>query len=453
MRSRLREGQRVSVIGAGRSGRAVATLLREHGLDVLVSERASLGSDVVQSIEATGARVETGGHSQAVLDVDFLVTSPGVPESAEPIRNARQRGLPVYSEIEVASWYCEAPIVAVTGSNGKTTTTSLIGSIFHKAQRPVEVAGNIGLPFSAVVDRLDPDATAVLEISSFQLDTIEAFRPRVALLLNITPDHLDRYDSFDHYVSSKLRIAENQGAGDTLIYGLDDPVLRSVLPGGVAGRGIRILTFSTDTEPDEGAFLRDGLLVLRINSAEEPLMQAEELALRGQHNVRNALAAALAARVMEIRSDVIRESLMTFEGVPHRLEFVRELDGVRYVNDSKATNVNAVWYALESFRRPIVLIAGGRDKGNDYSEIADIVRSRVCALIGIGESGDRVVGALGPKVPFSRRVFTMEEAVELARAVASPGDVVLLSPACASFDMFENFEERGDTFRRLVNDL
>ncbi len=453
MRPRPLEGRRVSVIGAGRSGRAVAALLCGAGVGVLVSERSELDPDVVRGIEATGAKVETGGHSESVLEVDFLVTSPGVPETAEPIKRARERGLPVYSEIEVASWFCEAPVVAVTGSNGKTTTTSLIGSIFRKAGRNVEVAGNIGVPFSAVVHRLDRSGTAILEISSFQLDTIETFRPRVALLLNITPDHLDRYDSFDHYVSSKLRIAENQGEGDTLITCYDDAVLRRTVPGMVEGRGIQTLAFSTKEEPEEGAFLRDGLLVLRINSIEEPLMQAEELALRGQHNLRNALAAALAARVMEIRSDVIRESLMTFEGVPHRLEFVRELDGVRYVNDSKATNTNAVWYALESFRRPVVLIAGGRDKGNDYSELYDLVEKRVCALIGIGESGDKVVAELGSRVPFSRRVFTMEEAVELARTVSSPGDVVLLSPACASFDMFENYEERGDIFKRLVNEL
>lgn len=446
-------GRRTAVLGAARSGMAAAALLRRSGLDVFVSERGAIAPEAARQFADLGIAFESGGHSEAVSEADFLVISPGVPSDAEPVKQAAERHIPVYSEIEVASWFCRAPILAVTGSNGKTTTTSLIGDIVRRAGRHTVVAGNIGIPFSSVVEELTPESVAVLEVSSFQLDHIHRFRPHVAVLLNITPDHLDRYGAFDRYIASKLRIAMNQRESDALVYSHDDTVTREAVQALPADRRLRTLAFSSEEELDEGAFVRHETLTLRLNSQEETLMQAEQLALQGRHNLRNALAAALATRVLEIRSDVIRESLMGFEGVAHRLEFVREIDGVRYVNDSKATNVNAVWFALESFRRPVILIAGGRDKGNDYTSLLPLVRSRVKAVIGIGESGDRVVRELGAEAGRSERVFTMEEAVKVARALGRPGDVVLLSPACASFDMFTNFEDRGETFKRLVDSL
>jgi UDP-N-acetylmuramoylalanine--D-glutamate ligase len=273
-------------------------------------------------------------------------------------------------------------------------------------------------------------------------------------LLNITPDHLDRYNhDFNLYAQSKFRVFENQTGQDVLVYNHDDALIRDYVAVVQKRRNLKAMGFSLETEPETGAFVRNGALVLRIHQDEEVLMQAEQLALRGRHNLYNSLAAAIAARVMEVRSNVVRESLASFEGVPHRLEFVREIDHVRYVNDSKATNVNAVWYALESFDEPILLLAGGRDKGNDYTPLKPLVRQKVRAVIALGESAEKVMQELGTQAEHSLRAQTMEEAVKMAHMLALPGDVVLLSPACASFDMFQNYEDRGDTFKRLVENL
>ena len=303
----------------------------------------------------------------------------------------------------------------------------------------------------------------MLEVSSFQLDHIDTFRPTVSVLLNITPDHLDRYDhDFEKYAQSKFRIFENQQPGDVLVYNHDDALVREHAERDAAPGVVRY-PFSVERELERGAFVRDGAIVLRLNPPdagtptptimEEVLMPTQNLALRGRHNLYNSLAAAISARAMEISSDVVRESLASFEGVPHRLETVREVAGVKYVNDSKATNVNAVWYALESFDEPIVLIAGGRDKGNDYTPVMDLVGERCRGVIGLGESGDKVLRELGDLAKAAARAHTMEEAIQFARLMAEPGDVVLLSPACASFDMYANYEARGDEFKQLVNNL
>ncbi len=446
--------KRVTVVGGARSGLAVARLLRKAGAEVFLTEQQPAPPGLEATLEELGVRYEFGGHTPRALEADLMVISPGVPSTAPLVQQARRIGLPVYSEIEVASWFCRAPIVAITGTNGKTTTTSLIGYIFRRAGRRTIVAGNIGYPFSDYVLDTTPDDVVVLEVSSFQLDHVATFRPRVSVLLNITPDHLDRYNyNFNEYAQSKFRIFANQRDADVLVYNHDDDLIRMAAERAHRKRGLRVLGFSQRTELPAGAFVRDGYLILRIEQQEEVLMHANELALRGRHNLYNSLAAAVAARVMEVRNDVVRESLASFEGVPHRLEFVRELDGVRYVNDSKATNVNAVWYALESFSCPIVLIAGGRDKGNDYSVLKPLVKEKVRALVAIGESADKLLRELGPLVPHAVKAQSMEEAIQYARVFAEPGDVVLLSPACASFDMFENYEDRGDTFRRLVMSL
>ncbi len=447
------QSKQVTVVGAARSGRAAARLLAGAGATVFVTERGPGRAEVADALAASGIAAEFGGHTDQALAADFLVISPGVPTASPLVQQALGTGLPVYSEIEVASWFCRGDILAITGSNGKTTTTSLLGHLFQTADRPAVVAGNIGYSFSDAVQSMEPDAVAILEVSSFQLDHIDRFRPRVSILLNITPDHLDRYRDFDHYAQSKYRIFENQTSEDAVIYNHDDAPVRDHVLQQAQLQGFQPLGFSQTVTLDQGGFVCDDALVLRLNQQEEVLMQSEQLALRGRHNLYNSLAAAVAARVMEVRSEAIRKSLVAFEGVPHRLELVRTMDGVRYINDSKATNVNAVWYALESFDQPIVLIAGGRDKGNDYGMLKPLVRHKCRGVIAIGESGEKVLRELGPQATETARAFTMQEALMEARAMARRGDVVLLSPACASFDMFDNYEHRGDVFRDLVQTL
>lgn len=445
----------VTVVGGARSGRAVARLLAEAGAEVFLTEQGPPPQGLVEALDAAGVDYEFEGHTARALDADFLVLSPGVPTQSNIVQRALQAGRSVYSEIEAASWFCEAPIVAITGTNGKTTTTSLTGHVFRRGwgEEGVIVAGNIGYPFSDYVREVEPTDVVVLEVSSFQLDHVETFRPRVSVLLNITPDHLNRYETFDAYIQAKCNIFRNQGDGDVVVYNHDDDRVRTRVTQAADEQGFRALPFTQRGAPGAGAFLREDRIILRIDDEDEPLMPQDELALRGRHNLYNSLAAAISARVMEVENDVIRESLSGFEGVPHRLEEVRTIDGVLYVNDSKATNVNAVWYALESFDRPVVLIAGGRDKGNDYTDLKPLVRRGVRAVVALGESAETVYDELGGEAPQRARAQSMEEALARAQRFAQSGDAVLLSPACSSFDMYENYEERGDTFRRLVQTL
>jgi UDP-N-acetylmuramoylalanine--D-glutamate ligase len=448
-----------TVVGGARSGRAVAQLLAEAGAEVFLTEHGPPTEGLEAMLDDAGIDYEFGGHTRRALEADFFVLSPGVPTQSNVVQQARRNGLPVYSEIETASWFCEAPIVAITGTNGKTTTTSLTGHVFRRAladdpDRSVIVAGNIGYPFSDYVLDAGEDDVVVLEVSSFQLDHVDTFRPRVSVILNITPDHLDRYDhDFNAYAQAKFNVFRNQTDGDTVVYNHDDELVRKYVTRQVPKRGFRAAGFSIHDEPDAGAFLRDETLYLRMNDHDDALTSRSSLAMRGQHNLYNSLAAAVSARVMEVKSDAIRESLTSFEGVPHRLETVRTVGDVLYVNDSKATNVNAVWYAIESFNRPVVLIAGGRDKGNDYSGLQPLVEEGVRAVVAIGESADKVYDELGRHAGERVKASSMEDALAQARRLAHAGDAVLLSPACSSFDMYANYEERGDTFRRLVNNL
>jgi UDP-N-acetylmuramoylalanine--D-glutamate ligase len=457
------KNKRITVVGAARSGLAAANLLARRGASVFLTERGPPDVAISESLGAKGIRHEFDGHTNRALNADFLVLSPGVPTSADLVQEALGLSIPVYSEIEVASWLCKGPIIAVTGSNGKTTTTSLIAHAFRTANRDFVVAGNIGFAFSDYLDEIGDDTAVVLEVSSFQLDHIATFRPKVSVLLNISPDHLDRYENnFDHYARSKFRVFENQQPEDWLVYNHDDEVVRDFVEPWCAKHGITPWPISIERQLERGAFVRDGRLVLALPETlnpystviyEEELMPSEDLALPGRHNLYNSLAAAIAARAMEIRSDVVRQSLTSFEGVPNRLETVRTVHDVTYINDSKATNVNAVWYALESFSEPIVLIAGGRDKGNDYSSLKPLVSKKVKGIVGLGESGDKVIAELGSFVEQTARAQTMEEAIQYAGLMAEPGDVVLLSPACSSFDMYENFERRGEDFKHLVRSL
>ena len=441
------KGKRVAVLGAARSGCAAAQLLAKAGAQVLLSDCGDVNDEVYRSCKPLGITVEAGGHSDRVLGADLVVLSPGVPTSAPIVQAALNLGIAVCSELEVAALFCDAPTVAITGTNGKTTTTALLGSILQQAGRRAIVAGNIGTPLSSHVHKTDPETVVVLEVSSFQLDHVDRFHPQVSVLLNITPDHLDRYGGrFEAYVQSKLRIIENQTEADVLVYNYDDTVVREGVVRFTTSCAVQAFPFSTRVTLASGACVSQGMIMLH----EEPLMETSDLGLRGPHNVHNSLAAALAARALDIDDVQLRTSLRSFTGVAHRLEFVRQLDGVSYINDSKATNVNALCYALESFDAPIVLLAGGRDKGNHYKDLVPLVRRKLRALIAFGESAGTVVQAFGHAVAHSESVYTLEDAVTRARACAKTGDVVLLSPACASFDLFDNYEHRGNTFRRIV---
>jgi UDP-N-acetylmuramoylalanine--D-glutamate ligase len=420
---------------------------------VFVSDQAppeAMGA-VKAQLEKLGAESEFGANSERVLAAEVLVLSPGVPSDAPRVREALALGRKVVSEIEAASWFCQGTIAAITGTNGKTTTTTLLGRMLQDAKRAAVVGGNIGTPFARIVQEAPAEATAVLEISSFQLDHIETFRPRVAAILNITPDHLNRYgNSFERYIDAKCRIFENQKSGDHLIYNADDEVTARAVEAR-APQGVLLHPFSLRTGQREGAFLREGRLVLG-GEKETVLIATSEISIRGSHNHANAMAAALAARILGAPAASLRATLKNFGGVEHRLEFVRELDGVQYVNDSKATNVDSVWYALQSFDRPIVVMLGGRDKGNDYGRLHDLVRLHVRSVVAIGESAEKVKEAFQTIVPVTVS-GSMEEAVRTARRLAGPGDVVLLSPACASFDWFANYEQRGRVFKEIVRSL
>ncbi|MEX0769371.1 MAG: UDP-N-acetylmuramoyl-L-alanine--D-glutamate ligase [Balneolaceae bacterium] len=445
----------IVVIGAARSGLAVASLLKQKGAKVFVSDISTISDAVKQQLETEHIPYEENGHTEKARSAEIAVLSPGVPSTIPLVRHYLDKGKQVVSELEVASWFNRSRTIAVTGSNGKTTVTSWLSHTWKKAQKPSLSAGNIGSALSGQVSRTGPDSTVMLEVSSFQLDHIDRFRPDIGIILNITPDHLDRYNNdFELYKQSKFRLTENQSADDIFIYNQEDPSL--------AARANelqkkkhhpQLLAFSDSREVDAGAFVRDQQIVFKFNNKEEPFMHIDEIGLAGRHNLNNGLATALAARASEIKSDAIRESLKTFEGVEHRLEQVRVHEGVRYVNDSKATNINAVWYALDSFNMPIVLILGGRDKGNDYTELEGLLREKVHTVIAIGEARPAIKKQIGKTVLNYLEAETMKEAVRLSYKQAKRGEIVLLSPACSSFDMFDNYEHRGEVFKQSVLEL
>jgi len=447
-------GKRITIAGAARSGLAAARLLSEFDVNVFVSDSGVISEKRRSWLKNQQFAFEEEGHTPRASEADFIITSPGLPPGSTVLASAAERNIPIYSELEFASWFCNAPIVAITGSNGKTTTTSLIGEILSASGRATHVAGNIGRPFSDVVLDINPEDVVVLEVSSFQLEYIKEFHPHISVLLNITPDHMDRYDQdLDRYAEFKYRITENQTASDVMVYNMDDSWIANRVDADAGANRPRAQGFTLTDNKNASGFLSRDRLVLNTHETEEVLMLKDELPIRGRHNMYNSLAASIAARMMEIGSDTVRNSLSSFEGVEHRLEFVREVDGVRYINDSKATNVNALWFALESFNDPIILIAGGRDKGNDYSSVASLVKERVRLLISIGESAHAIDRALGPLVESRTLAESMEDAVRYASNLAKPGETVLLSPACSSFDMFANFEARGDTFKQLISNL
>lgn len=445
--------KKITIIGAARSGIAAAFLLQKQGAEVFVSDisPAERIQNYIELLKLNNIPFECGSHSEKVYDCSLMIISPGVPSDAPVIKKALERKIKIISEIELASEFCPCPIVAVTGSNGKTTTTTLIGEIFKNAGKNYVVAGNIGIAFSSVVKSLNAEYTAILEVSSFQLDFIDTFHPKVSVILNITKDHMDRYDnSIEKYADAKGRIFKNQSADDICIYNYDDGIVRNL----VEKARCRKMPFSVQQVLDVGGYVdRDNNKITILSNKEKiSVININDISIRGTHNIYNSLAAALVAKNFGISVNTIANTLRNFKGVEHRLEFVREINGIKFINDSKATNVDSVYYALESFNQPVILLLGGRDKGNDYFRLFNLVREKVKNIIAIGESAEKV------KEQFQnycdvKIASSMEEAVKLSYLNAEIGDVVLLSPACASFDWFDNYEHRGNVFKELVSKL
>lgn len=444
-------GRLMVVLGGGESGVGSAILAKKQGFRVFLSDIGILKEEHRQTLQAFHIDFEEGGHTeQRVLEADEIVKSPGIPDSTPLMQKVLAKGIPVISEIEFAGRYTHARMICITGSNGKTTTASLIWHILKSAGLNVGLAGNIGKSFARQVAEEHYDYY-VLELSSFQLEGVYDFRADIAILLNITPDHLDRYDhNLQHYVDAKMRILRNQRVEDAFIYWIDDPIIT---------REIEKLKpvatpypFGLQKKADAVAYTENGKMIIHTKKGEFN-MELELLALEGMHNVYNSLASGIVAKLMDISDEQLRTSLSDFKGVPHRLEKVATVRGVLYVNDSKATNVNSCWYALQSMRSKTVLILGGTDKGNDYSEIEELVQSKVRALIFLGKDNSRLHAFFDGKVDVIRDAGSMQEAVEIAYQLAEKGDSVLLSPCCASFDLFQNFEDRGDQFKECVRRL
>lgn len=443
-------GRKIGVIGMARSGLAAALLAKEMGGDPFVSDsgREELLAAPVEQLKRSHVPFETGGHTDRLLDSDYIVISPGVPPTAEIVKKVRDRAIPIFSEIEFASWVCKGRVIAVTGSNGKTTTTSLIGEIVAAAGYETCVCGNIGAPFAGVASRVPTDGIAVVEVSNFQLETIADFRPFVATVLNISPDHLDRHGSLEEYKKVKYRITENQGPGDVFVLNLDDETTTADdIPTRAEKRFFTVRDHDTAT-----AFVRDGALWRRRGGDAERIIDTAEIGIPGPHNLQNAAAAVAMTAPLDVAAATLREVLRTFGGVEHRMERVGSVAGVTFINDSKATNVDSVCYALQSVETPLYLILGGREKGAPYSPLVPHGKGRIKGIVAIGEARENIFHQLGKDFPV-QFAASLEEAVQKCFELAIPGETVLLSPACASFDMFENFEHRGRVFKTAVADL
>ncbi|HTL07144.1 MAG TPA: UDP-N-acetylmuramoyl-L-alanine--D-glutamate ligase [Chitinophagaceae bacterium] len=444
--------KRMVILGGGESGAGAALLAKMHGYNVFLSDNGSLKDVYKQELRAKQIPFEEGGHTpELVLAADEVVKSPGIPEKNELVKKIRARGIPIISEIELAFRYKgDSKIVAITGSNGKTTTTSLVYHICRHAGLDAALVGNIGYSFAKQVAE-DPKPWYILEISSFQLDDIKTFRPEVAILTNITEDHLDRYDyKFENYIASKFRIAMNQTKDDYFIYCADDPVTTKYMQQFAINSNP--LPFTMQQQPGNGGFIKNGQMIIEANN-ERVTMSIYDFALKGKHNQYNTMAAGIAAATLGLRKDKIREAIESFETLEHRMEHVSNVRGVEFINDSKATNVNSTWYALESMEKPTILILGGVDKGNDYSLLLDLVKEKVKAIVCMGTDNRKIHEAFGKDVELIVNTSSAAEAVQAAFHFAEKGDVVLLSPACASFDLFKNYEDRGRQFKEAVRAL
>jgi UDP-N-acetylmuramoylalanine--D-glutamate ligase len=437
--------KRIVVLGAGISGIGAAILAKKKGFDVFVSDRGTITDENKAVLLNNEIEWEEQMHSSArILNANEVIKSPGIPDNIDLIHQLIAKEIPVISEIEFAFRYTKAKIAGITGTNGKTTTTLLLGHVLKVAGYDVLVAGNVGVGLALSLAERDYDYI-VLELSSFQLDGIQKFRSDIAILLNISTDHLDRYNNkLENYVASKFRITENQTTEDTLIYNADDAMME------VLTTEAKKLPISLTTKQTEGGFYNNNELIINLNNN---TMTMQELALQGKHNIFNSMAAAMAARVFEVKDSVIRQAMIDFQNVEHRLEYVITLHGIDFINDSKATNVNACWYALESMTKDVVWIVGGVDKGNKYSELTEMVDKKVKAIICLGENNENIIEAFKGKTEIIVQALNMQEAVNQSYALAGKQDVVLLSPACASFDLFDNYEDRGLQFKKHVRNL
>ena len=442
--------QKIVVLGAGESGAGAAVLAKKEGFDVFVSDMSMIKDKYKKLLDDHGIEWEEGQHTEArILDADEVIKSPGIPDTVAIMQKILQRGINVISEIEFAGRYTDAKMICITGSNGKTTTTSLIYHIFKAAGYDAGLAGNIGNSLALQVAE-DPHAYYIIELSSFQLDNMYDFRANIAILLNITPDHLDRYDNcMQNYVDAKMRIIQNQTEQDAFIYWNDDPIIKRELE----KYDIKavLCPFSELKEKGSIGYIEEGEYTIEIPTPFN--MEQEELSLTGKHNIYNSLAAGIASNLSGIKKDVIRKSLSDFPGVEHRLEKVCKVAGVQYINDSKATNVDACWYALESMTTPTILIIGGKDKGNDYEPIKDLVRKKCVGIVYLGADNQKLHDNFDDLGIAIRDTHSMKDCVAACYEMARPGDTVLLSPCCASFDLFKNMEDRGEQFKTLVRNL
>lgn len=443
--------KRIVILGAGESGTGTAILAKQKGFDVFVSDKSEIKQKYKDVLLNLGIAWEELQHSEElILNADEVIKSPGIPSNASLILKIRSKGISVISEIEFAGRYTNAKLICVTGSNGKTTTASLVFHILKAAGYNVALGGNIGHSFAKLVSE-NKYEYFVLELSSFQLDDMYEFRAHIAILTNITPDHLDRYEyKFENYAAAKMRIIQNQTPEDALIWCLDDEMSKKEIESRkIVAQQYKV---SMKQKVEQGAYLLSSEIVINPNI--NPLiMTIEELALQGRHNAYNSMAAGIAARLVEVRKETIRESLSDFQSVEHRLELVGRINNVDFINDSKATNVNSTWFALESVNTPLVWIVGGVDKGNDYSQLFELVQAKVHSIVCLGTDNAKIIAAFSDKVDTIVEAGSAQEAVNLSYRLAKKGDSVLLSPACASFDLFENYEDRGQQFKKAVRSL
>lgn len=442
------KGKNISIIGAVRSGVGAAKLAKKMGAVPFVSDSAPYAKIEIylQTLIDNKIDFEFGGHSERVHHADLIVTSPGVPSNSEVLLKVKELGLRVVSELEFASWFCKGKIIAITGSNGKTTTTSLCGHMLETAGKKVFTAGNIGLAFSEIVLSADEQSFVVLEVSSFQLDHIESFKPYISVLLNITPDHLDRYENdFEKYRNSKMRITANQDGSDYFVYNIDDKKIPLTI-----STAVQKYEFGATSTVQYGTQISEGKFIFYSSDGSEEICETSALFVKGIHNQYNAAATATIGKIVGISNTDIQKAFESFKGVEHRVEFVKEYKGVKYYNDSKATNVDSVWYALKSFEEPIILILGGKDKGNDYNELKNLVHEKVKKIYAIGSSAEKVKSFFGEIVNTELK-DSFDDCIKSSLIDAVSGDVLLLSPACASFDMFNNYEHRGEEFKNSVN--
>ena len=444
------KNKHIVILGAGESGVGAAILAKKQEWNVFVSDAGKIKADYKTELDNNQIEWEENTHStDRIFQAELIVKSPGIPETTDLMRALRNKQVKIISEIEFAGYYTRGKSICVTGSNGKTTTTMLTHHILKKAGWDVGLAGNVGKSFAKQVAEGDHD-WYVLELSSFQLDDMFDFKADIGILTNITPDHLDRYENqMQKYVDSKFRILNNQNHEDWFIYNYDDPIIREELS--KRKLSMNLAPFSLKEEIKVGAYAVNNQLI--INIKDQLTMSIHELALKGKHNTQNSLAAGIAARIVEIRKSIVRESLEDFENVEHRLEFVAKVNGIEFINDSKATNINSTWYALETMENPVVWVMGGVDKGNDYSELSNLVKDKVKAIICLGIDNQKIIKAFGHLVETIVEAGSATEAVAYAYRLAKKNETVLLSPACASFDLFENYEDRGNQFKQAVRKL